>query len=109
MKKFIVYAVPFLFPLSVFAVELTNPLAYNTLYEFLIAILNLVAFIAFPVLVLFLVYVGFLFVQAQGDPAKLKTARSNLMWALVGALLVLGGKALALGIQATVDQLSRPG
>lgn len=111
MNKIIAFAVPFAIPLSVFAAcepgTLCNPLAFDTLYEFLIAILNLVAFIAFPVLVLFIIYVGFLFVSAQGDTEKLKKAKSYLFWALVGALLVLGGKALALAIQATVDQLSR--
>ena len=107
MKRAIAFLLPFALPLSAFAAELLNPLYYTSLYDFLIAILNLVALIAFPVLVLFLIYIGFLFVQAEGDPAKLKTARGFFFWAIVGALLVLGGKALAIAIQATVADLSQ--
>lgn len=107
MKKALTFLISFAVPASALAATLSNPLGYDTLYEFLIAILNLVAFIAFPVLVLFIVYVGFMFVSAQGDAEKLKKAKSYLFWALVGALLVLGGKALALAIQATVEELSR--
>lgn len=94
----------FLIPLSAFA-ALTNPLQTNDLYQFLSQLLKLVAQIAFPVIVLFMVYIGFLFITAQGKPDKIKEARNYFFWALVGALLVLGAYALSLAIKGTVDQL----
>lgn len=84
---------------------LTNPIGTTSLATFLANLLKLVAQIAFPIIVLFLVYVGFLFVSSQGNPEKIKEARGYFLWAIVGALLVLGAQALSLAIKATVDQL----
>jgi len=84
---------------------LSNPLCTNNLSVFLANILKLVAQIAFPLIVLFLVYVGFLFVSSQGNPEKIKEAREYFFWAVLGALLVLGAQALSMAIKATVDQL----
>lgn len=84
---------------------LSNPICTTNLSTFLANLLKLVAQIAFPIIVLFLVYVGFLFVSSQGNPEKLKEAKSYFFWAVVGALLVLGAQALSLAIKATVDQL----
>lgn len=84
---------------------LSNPLCTNNLSVFLANLLKLVAQIAFPIIVLFLVYVGFLFVSSQGNPEKIKEAREYFFWAVVGALLVLGAQALSMAIKATVDQL----
>lgn len=84
---------------------LSNPICTTSLSEFLADLLRLVAQIAFPIIVLFLVYVGFLFVSSQGNPEKIKEARNYFFWAVVGALLVLGAQALSMAIKATVDQL----
>ena len=84
---------------------LENPLKANSLGEFLTLILDAIVLIAFPFLVLMLVYAGFLFVQAQGNEQKLQEARRTFMWTLLGALLVLGAQALSLAIKATVDEI----
>lgn len=84
----------------------TNPVGDITLYEFLYNILNAVVFIIFPFIVLMIVYTGFLFVQAQGNSEKLSKARSSLVWTVVGALVVLGAKALAMAIEATVADIT---
>ncbi len=84
---------------------LCNPLAYTDLTTFLQQLLKIVAQIGFPVIILFIVYIGFLFISAEGKPEKLKTARSYLFWAIVGSLIVIGAQALSLAIQATVNQL----
>lgn len=88
------------------AVELLNPLGEtDTLTEFIANLLELVVMIVFPIIVLFIVYIGFLFIAAQGNAEKLTAAKKYLLWAIVGALLVLGAQALSFAIQATVDQL----
>ena len=53
-----------------------------------------------------LVYVGFLFVTAQGNETKITAAKSGLLWTVVGALILLGAQAIALAIEATVKALS---
>jgi hypothetical protein len=53
-----------------------------------------------------LIYVGFLFVTARGEPGKITAARQALLWTVVGALILLGAEAISAGIQATVKALS---
>lgn len=93
--------------------KLINPLGTtcdstntNCLGNFLQKILDFVVRIGTIVVVLMVVYVGFLFVVARGDPAKITTARQALLWTVVGALILLGAKAIAMGITATVQALS---
>lgn len=57
------------------------------------------------VAVLMIMYAGFLFVTAQGDTAKIKKARDALLYAAIGAAILLGAKLMATAIQGTVSQL----
>jgi hypothetical protein len=52
-----------------------------------------------------LVFVGFKFVTAQGSDTKIVEARQMLLWTVVGALILLGAKAIQEGIIATVKAL----
>jgi len=84
-----------------------NPLQGGTSLEsFLNTILSFVIRIGAIVVVLMLVYVGYLFVVAQGSDSKLTDARKALLWTIIGALILLGAQAISLGIQSTVQALS---
>lgn len=89
-------------------VTLQNPLGNETtLNSFVTSILSIITDIIGPVIVIFmLVYVGFLFVVARGEPGKISEARTALMWTVVGALVLLGAKVIAIAIQSTVQALS---
>jgi hypothetical protein len=81
---------------------LKNPLNnIDSLPDFLNAILHAVVQIGSIILVLALVYTGFLFVAAQGNQEKISAARSALMWTVIGGLILLGAEAIGLVIQAT--------
>ena len=54
---------------------------------------------------LFLLLAGLKFVTAQGNPEKISDARRTFFWTLIGALLVLGAKAIAEVVQNTAKQL----
>ncbi len=54
---------------------------------------------------LYLLYAGFMFVTAKGDPARLKKAKDALLWGLVGTALILTAEVLALGIGDTVKEV----
>ena len=69
------------------------------------ALLSAAIQIGIPVAVLFIVYAGFLFVLARGAPEKLKEARKNLMWTLIGIAIFLGAWLLVSVITNTVKQL----
>lgn len=86
---------------------LLNPLSSGTsLQSLLQAILAFVVKIGTVVVVLMLVYVGYLFATAQGEPAEISKAKDALMWTIIGALILLGAQAIASGIQATANALS---
>ena len=113
-RKIFWISVMYLIPWAVFAQDtfnsggppgLKNPLQYPRISAFLSAVLKLVAEIAFPILVLFLVYIGFLFVTAQGNSEKITEAKKYLWWAIIGSLLILGASVLSQAIQGTVNQI----
>lgn len=56
-------------------------------------------------LTLMLVFVGFKFVVAQGNPEELKSARTMLLWTVIGGLILLGAEAISQVIQNTVHAL----
>lgn len=86
---------------------LINPLGTGTtLTTLLTSVLGFVTTIGSIVVILMLVYIGFLFVTAQGEPGKLTEAKTALMWTVIGALILLGAQAIQLGITATVQALS---
>lgn len=86
---------------------LINPLkGGGNVESFLNSILEIVIRIGAIIVILMLVYVGYLFVIAEGEPGKISEARQMLLWTVVGALILLGSQAIAIGIKATVQALS---
>lgn len=90
---------------SATAQSLDNPITANSLEEFLRMILAAVIAILFPIVVLFIVYTGFLFVTAQGNPQKINEAKTYLIYTVIGALIVLGAQALSLAIEASINEI----
>ena len=85
---------------------LTNPLNnIDSLPKFMEVILGAVVQIGTIILTLAIVYVGFLFVQAQGNEEKIKAARSSLMWTVIGGLVLLGASTIGKVIESTVGAL----
>lgn len=86
---------------------LGNPLqnAYDSIPQFIAGVLQVVVMVAMPIIVLFFVWAGFLFIKAQGNPGKLDEAKKNLMYAVIGAILILGAWVIATLIAGTVTEL----
>ncbi len=87
---------------------INNPLGsghLETIPSFIEAILNIVLTVGVPIITLAIIYSGFLFVQAQGNPEKLKKAKQTLFAVLIGATLLLGSWVLANAIGSTVNQI----
>lgn len=83
-----------------------NNASGGCLNTFLNKILDFVIDIGAIIVMLMLVYVGYLFVVTQGNETKLTEAKNALLWTLIGALILLGAKAISIGIQETVKALS---
>jgi len=84
---------------------LQNPLNVGSFPELMDSILKIVIQIGTPVAVLAVIYSGFLFVTAQGNEEKLKTAKSALVWSAIGTAVLLGSWVLAGAIGATINEL----
>jgi len=84
---------------------LVNPLQVGSITDLILLILEAVVYLGSIFLVLMLVYTGFLFVKAQGNPEEIKKAREALLWTVIGGLLLLGAEGLALVLQATVESI----
>lgn len=83
---------------------LTNPLKFGTIDEFLTALLGILVQIMVPITTVMIIYSGFLFVKARGNPTELQAARSSFLWTVVGAAVLLGAFVIKTAIQATVAQ-----
>jgi len=85
---------------------IVNPLGPNTDLMTLIGkLLQIVAEIGAVVCIFFIIYSGFLFIKAQGDPAELTKAKSVFMWSVIGAAVLLGASVIADMIVGTVDSV----
>ena len=85
---------------------LINPLKSGTSLEsFLNDILEFVIRIGTIAVILMIVYVGYLFVVARGEPAKITEARKAFLWTIVGSLILLGAQAISKALEATVKAL----
>ena len=90
-------------PRFVFGATLSNWTNSDTLVEYVTLILDAVLKMGGLVVVMLLVYAGFLFVIAQGNDQKLEEAKKSLTWVIVGAAIILGGWAVTEVIINTVD------
>lgn len=86
--------------------QITNPLGQNgTLFAIFGRIMEGLVLLATPIVVLMVIYAGFLFVTAQGNVEKLTTAKRAITYALIGAVILIGAEAIAIFIQNTVDSM----
>jgi len=82
-----------------------NPISSDTLIELIKKILEGAIKIGMPVIVLAIIYSGFLFVSAQGNSEKLGEAKRALLYTLIGAAILLGSWGIAQLITDTVKAL----
>lgn len=82
-----------------------NIIKVDTFSQLVEQLISDVVVIAFPFLILAFIYVGFLFVQAQGNADKIGEARSALLWTVVGAFILLGSWGFSKVLENTVKTL----
>jgi len=87
-------------------VKLCNPLGKISSFPALIeAVLNALFIIGVPVAVLFIVLAGFRFVWARGNPEKLKDAKRNLLFTIIGIAIFFGAVLITKVIVGTLERL----
>ncbi len=88
--------------------ELKNPLdkSISSIPAFFQAVIDILLVFAIPFVVFFIIWAGFLYVTARGNPDKIKQAHNALLYALIGGLLILGANVLLDIITNTVAEVT---
>ncbi len=86
--------------------SLDNPLNFgenseNGVADLLLAIVDIFQIIAVPIIVFFIIYGGFLYVTARGNPEAIQKASKALVYAIIGGVIVAGAEAISLIIDDT--------
>ena len=88
---------------------LCNPLGSTTTFCGLIKkLLSALMIVGIPIAILFLVYAGFLFVWARGNPGGLEKAKKNLLYVVIGIGIFLGAWGLGQVVANTINAI-QPG
>jgi hypothetical protein len=76
--------------------KLNNPLdpSLGSIPALLLAILNVVIIIAMPIVALYIIYAGFSYVAAQGNPVKVQEATRALTFGVIGGVIIVGAVAI---------------
>jgi len=85
---------------------IVNPLQTDSLVTFISQVLSEIVKVGAVLCVLALVYVGYLFVKARGNPEEITSAKKALWGTIIGIALLLGAQVLAMIIKGTVDALT---
>jgi hypothetical protein len=83
--------------------NLGNPITFGTIPDLLLAVLNVLLIIALPIVVLYLIYAGFLYVAARGNPEELKQANRALTFGIIGGVVVAGAFAILQIVSSLVE------
>lgn len=88
--------------------QLQNPLnpQFSSIPNFIAGALKVLVMVALPIISLFIVYSGFLFIKAQGNTENLARAKQNFLYVILGSVLILGAWVIATLIGGTVSQLT---
>jgi hypothetical protein len=111
MKKKLIFVAPFLLlvPLAAFAYDYYGHIVgcgINTIPKFVKASLGIIIKIGIPVASIFLIWVGFLFLTAQGDPGKLTAAKKAFVWTCIGFGVLLAAWIIAIAMETVITSFS---
>ncbi len=89
-------------------VAVENPLGdKKEIKDIVAAILNVIMDIVLPVVIVMVIYSGFLYVMARGKPEAIETAHKTLTWTLIGATILLGAQLISTILIETVSNVSK--
>lgn len=83
--------------------QFKNPLAFDGITDLLMAILNVMIIISTPIVVFFIIYAGFMYVTAQGNPEKIAAASKALLYGIIGGVIIVGAVSIVAIISNVVN------
>lgn len=90
-------------------VAVENPLGNDKkeIKDIVASILNVLMDIVLPIVIVMVIYSGFLYVMARGKPEAIETAHKTLTWTLIGAAILLGAQLISTILIDTVSNISK--
>lgn len=82
-----------------------NPLKVTNFCDLIKIVLQAIIMIGLPIAVVILVWVGFKFILAQGNPEKISDAQKAFLHTVIGIAIFLGAWAIAKIIASTLQNL----
>jgi len=77
-----------------FAQEIENPLEAETFTELLDTIMNFLFWLAVVIAPLLLLYAGFTYITAAGNPEKVRTANRIILFTIIGFIIIIAAKGI---------------
>lgn len=88
-------------------VSVKNPLnsKWSSIPVIIAALINILIKIALVLCALWIIWGGFLFVKARGNPEALKEAKNTLLHAVIGTTIILGVNVILDVLQNTINSI----
>lgn len=86
---------------------LPNPLGdkVKSIPDLFYLLINALLSVSYVVIAFFLIWSGFKFVSAQGEPDKLTDAKNTFKYTIIGALIILGATAIIAIVKSIITNL----
>ena len=81
-------------------------LRFKSIREFVVALLDLVVQVGSPLMVVAVIYIGFLFVKARGNTGEIKAAKEAAQYTAIGIAIILGSYFMIQVLEATIKNLT---
>lgn len=85
-------------------VNIDNPLIADNFNELIDSLINIIFYVAMLIAPVFLVVAGFYYLTAAANPENVNTAKSIIIWTLVGLVVIIAAK----GIIALFQTITKP-
>lgn len=103
--KYFTLALILTLPAAVFAqTEFTNPIVFGSIQGLVTAIVQALIVMLIPIVVFFVIFAGFKYVTARGNPNDIKQANQALMYAVIGGVIIIGAFAITQIVVNTVNE-----
>lgn len=80
-------------------------LRFKSIRDFILAIIDLAVRVGWPLMVLAIIWVGFLFVKARGNESKITEAKNAAQYTAIGIAIILGATLIKEILEATIKEL----
>lgn len=89
-------------------IEIKNPFKQDSIKGLIEVIVNEIFIpVGGVIAVVMIIYAGFLYVTARGNTTKIGQAHQALLYAVIGAAILLGAWVISTAISTTIDSLKK--